>query len=172
MKAKYAALVFVCLLPWVAFGQFDSAEVLGTVRDSTGAVLAEANVTLVNESTGISLKTSVDNSGNYTFLNVKSGTYTISADQSGFRTFSSSHVVVNVGARQRVDILMELGVVTETVQVVGVAEVLETDRSDHGQVITEQQISQIPLNGRSYADLALLSTNVHRSPLATTTAPR
>jgi hypothetical protein len=89
-----------------------------------------------------------------------------------FRTFTNSQVMVNVGARQRVDITMEIGVITESVQVIGAAEVLETDRSDHGQVITEQQITQIPLNGRSYADLALLSTNVHRSPLSTSATPR
>src|SRR5262249_44903005 len=150
----------VCLFPLHVYGQFDTAEVLGTVRDSTGAVLIQTSVTLVNASTGISMTTTADASGNYTFLNVKADTYKITAERSGFRLFSSSQVVVNVGARQRVDIVMEVGGVTDTVEVVDAAQILETDRSDHGQVITGQQISQIPLNGRSYSDLALLSTNV------------
>src|SRR5262245_59848990 len=169
---RRVVMVVVSLLPILALAQFDAAEVLGTCRDATVAVLVQANVTLLNETTGLSMKTTVDSSGNYNFLNVRAGTYTITAEQDGFRTFSTRGVVVNVGARQRVDISMEVGGITETVEVVGVAELLETDRSDHGQVITDQQITQIPLNGRSYADLALLTTNVHRSPLSTSTTPR
>src|SRR5262249_53866119 len=131
MKTVRLLVVFlVCLFPYYAFGQFDTAEVLGTVRDGTGAVLVQSAVTLINQSTGIAMKTIADSSGNYTFLNVKSGTYTISAEQTGFRIFSSSQLIVNVGARQRVDITMEVGAITETVEVVGAAEVLETDRSD------------------------------------------
>jgi len=154
------------------YGQFDSAELLGLIKDGSGAVLVQTTVTLLNESTGISATTVSDSFGNYHFLNVRAGTYTITAEQAGFRTFSTTKVVVSIGARQRVDITMEVGGVTEAVAVVDAAEVLETDRSDHGQVINSQQISQIPLNGRSYADLALLTTNVHRSPLSTSATPR
>src|SRR5215510_11450634 len=171
--AKCLRIVLMMVL-WVAHGytQFDSAEVLGLIKDSSGAVLVQTSVTLLNESTGISATTVSDSLGNYHFLNVRAGTYTITAEQAGFRTFSTTRVVVSIGARQRVDITMEVGGVTEAVAVVDAAEVLETDRSDHGQVINSQQISQIPLNGRSYADLALLTTNVHRSPLATSGTPR
>src|SRR5262245_61720512 len=108
-------LLFVLLLPVTAFGQFDTAEVLGTVRDRTGAVIPQTAVTLTNESTGLSVKTMSDSVGNYNFFNVKAGTYTITAEQTGFSTFSSSKVIVNVGARQRVDVSMEVGVIAETV---------------------------------------------------------
>ncbi len=73
---------------------------------------------------------------------------------------------MNVNARQRVDITMQVGAVNQTVTVQGAAEVLETDSSEHGQVINTQQVVELPLNGRDYADLALLSTNVHRSPMS------
>src|SRR5262245_889818 len=171
-RLPFFALPFVCLCAVTAFAQFDTAEVLGTVRDHTGGVIVQATVTLTNENTGVTVRTTSDSVGNYNFFNVKAGNYTITMEQAGFSTFSSSRITVNVGARQRIDATMEVGVVSETVQVVGAAEILETDRSDHGQVITEQQITQIPLNGRSYADLALLGTNVHRSPLATSATPR
>jgi len=75
-------------------------------------------------------------------------------------------VVVNVNARQRVDITMDVGVVTQTVEVKGAASSLETDSSEHGQVIHTQQIVELPLNGRNYSDLALLSrmSTALRSP--------
>lgn len=164
--------VLVILSATNGYTQFDTAEVLGLIKDSSGGVLVQVSVTLLNESTGISTSGISDSYGNYNFFNVRPGSYAITAELAGFRTFSTSKVVVNVSARQRVDITMEVGVVSETVAVTGAAEVLETDKSDHGQVINAQQISQIPLNGRSYADLALLTTNVHRSPLATSGTPR
>src|SRR5262245_10461625 len=172
MKRFVRIALLIVLGAASGYAQFDSAEVLGLIKDGSGAVLIQTTVTLQNESTGISATTVSDSLGNYHFLNVRAGTYTITAEQAGFRTFSTTKVIVSIGARQRVDIMMEVGGVTEAVAVVDAAEVLETDRSDYGQVINSQQISQIPLNGRSYADLALLTTNVHRSPLSTSATPR
>ena len=72
---------------------------------------------------------------------------------------------VDVGARQRVDATMQVGVVTESVVVSAAAAMIETDSSEHGQVIGTQTVSELPLNGRNYADLALLSTNAIKSPI-------
>jgi hypothetical protein len=149
MNRFFRSVAMIVLWAANGYAQFDSAEVLGLIKDSSGAVLVQTSVTLLNESTGISATTVTDSFGNYHFLNVRAGTYTVTAEQAGFRTFSTTRVVVNVGARKRVDVTMEVGGVTDAVAVVGAAEVLETDRSDHGQVINSQQISQIPLNGRS-----------------------
>src|SRR5258707_13155709 len=85
---------------------------------------------------------------------------------------STPDVTVNVGARQRVDLAMQVGAVSETVEVRGAASALDTDSSERGQVINTKQVLELPLNGRSFADLALLTTNVHRSPLATAGTPR
>ena len=85
-------------------------------------------------------------------------------EHAGFSKATATDVTVNVGARQRVDIALQVGAVTESVEVTGVAAALETDSSEHGQVINTQQIVELPLNGRNYADLALLSTNVHQVP--------
>src|SRR5262245_7253215 len=114
-----AAVLLLFLLMSNAFAQFETADVLGNVRDSSGAALVQTSVTLLNEGTGIVTKTVSDEVGGFTFLNVKPGTYTISAERAGFRTFSTPHVVVNVGARQRVDMTMQVGAITETVEVVG-----------------------------------------------------
>src|SRR5262249_29585415 len=115
------AVFLICIFSIRAFAQFDTADVLGTERDGSGAVIARANLTLQNESTGISAKITSDAAGNYNFLNIKAGTYTISSDREGFRTFTSSHIAVNVGARQRADITLEVGIISETVEVTGAA---------------------------------------------------
>src|SRR5262249_59196770 len=99
------------------------------------------------------------------------GRYTITAEREGFAKFSTSDVAVNVNARQRVDITMQLGAVSETVVVEGVAEPLETDSSERGQVIGQVPIVELPLNGRNYSDLALLSTNTIKSPIAISFSP-
>src|SRR3954465_7311307 len=168
-------LLGVLLFVPAVWAQFETAEVLGTVRDSSGAILQDVSVTLRNEETGIESKTRSDQSGQYDFFNVRVGRYTVSAEQSGFAKFNAQGIVVNVNARQRVDINMQIGGISQTVNVEGAAETLDTDSSEKGQVIHTQQIVELPLNGRNFSDLALLATNVHRSPLAAglqTTTPR
>jgi hypothetical protein len=150
----------------VLLAQFETAEVLGTVRDNSGSVVPKASVTLLNQDTGIQAKTSTDESGNYNFFNVRVGRYTITVEATGFTKFTTTDVAVNVNARQRVDPTLQVGAVTESVEVSGAAAALETDSSEHGQVINTQAVLGLPLNGRSFADLALLTTNVHKSPLA------
>ncbi|HXN49028.1 MAG TPA: TonB-dependent receptor [Bryobacteraceae bacterium] len=164
---KHAAVALgVLLLTSSGSAQFETAEVLGTVRDNTGAVLTKAAIKLTNQDTGIESKTATDDNGNYDFLNVRVGRYKLTAELTGMTTFSASGILVDVNARRRVDITMQVGAVNETVEVQASAEVLNTDTSEHSQVVNTQQIVELPLNGRNYADLALLSTNVSRSPMS------
>jgi len=161
------------LIAPLLLGQFEAAEVLGTVRDASGSAIPMANVTLINQDTGIQAKAATDDNGNYDFFNVRIGRYTIVVERTGFSKFTTTGVVVNVNARQRVDVALQVGAVTESVEVTGVAAALQTDSSEHGQVVQTQQIVELPLNGRNYSDLALLATNVHKSPIAMTeTTPR
>jgi hypothetical protein len=171
--SKIALLIAFSLIAGLAYAQFETAEVLGTVRDTSGSAIPNANVTLVNQDTGIQAKTTTDGNGNYDFFNVKVGRYTLTVDYPGFSKFTTTDVTVNVNARQRVDVTLKLGVITETVEVSGVAAALETDSSERGQVINTEQVVELPLNGRNFSDLALLTTNVHKSPLAANpTTPR
>src|SRR5437867_2877529 len=166
-----AALAFV-LCPMLR-AQFETATVLGTVRDTTGAVLPGASVTLTNTATGIAAATHSDENGNYQFLNVKIGTYRIDASLSSFSAAKIEDVRVAVNARQRVDITLAVGEVTNTVEVSASGALLvESDSSDRGQVINQKQIVELPLNGRNYADLALLTTGVRRSAYAFANPPR
>src|ERR1700733_4092112 len=154
-----------------AFGQFETAEVLGTVHDPSDKTIAKASVTLTNQGTGIEAKTTTNEDGDYDFLNVKVGKYTVSVEAPGFSKVSTQDVDVQVEARQRVDFKMQVGEVTQSVQVSGVATVLETDTSEHSQVINTQEVVELPLNGRDYTNLALLATNVHISPQALSFSP-
>ncbi len=154
------------LLPASAFAQFDSSTVLGAVKDSSGAVIPGATVTLKNAATGITATAVTDADGSYQFLNVRVGTYSLRAELQGFSAAEAKDVAVTVGARQRVDLALAVGSLGETVEVTGAAKLLETDSSDRGQVIAKEQIVNLPLNGRNYADLALLSPGVRRSAIA------
>ena len=152
--------------------QFDTAEVLGTVHDASGAPVANASVTLRNEETNIEVKTATSDTGNYDFTNVKIGKYAVSAEATGFSRSMASGITVNVNARQRVDLTLQVGSVRSTVEVTGAASLLEVDSSENGQVINRSQVVGLPLNGRQYSDLALLANGVVRSPSASSSTPR
>jgi len=135
------------------------------VRDASGAVVPNAAVKLRNTATGIEAAATTDENGNYQFFNVKIGTYQISAEMQGFARAVADNIQVTVNARQRVDLALKAGQVTETVVISDTAPLLETESSDRGQVINREQIVNLPLNGRAYADLALLSPGVRKSLL-------
>jgi Carboxypeptidase regulatory-like domain len=143
----FAGLLFLVTL---SFGQFETSEVLGTVHDPSQKPIANATVTLLNEGTGIEAKATSDAGGDYDFLNVKPGRYTVTVEQPGFSKFSSSDIQVEVNARQRIDPVLQIGAVSETVTVDSKASLVETDTSEHSQVIGAQTIVDLPLNGRDY----------------------
>jgi hypothetical protein len=163
--------LFLGLLSLPVFGQFETSEVVGTVRDPSGAFVSSAKVTLTNQNTGVEATANTDSNGNFDFFNVKVGRYTVTVEHPGFTKFNTSDVQVDVNARQRVDVTLQVGAVTESVNVTGAASALETDSSEHSQVISTQQVVELPLNGRNYADLALLSTNTIKSPMAASFSP-
>ncbi|NOT59363.1 MAG: TonB-dependent receptor plug domain-containing protein, partial [Acidobacteria bacterium] len=165
---RAASLAVVCgfLLASIAFAQFDTATVLGTVRDDSGNVVAGAKVTLTNLGTGIEANAATDENGSYQFLNVKLGAYKVSAEAKGFSIAVATGITPTVGARLRVDLTLKIGALTETVQVTDAASLVETESSDRGQIINRQQIVELPLNGRQYSALALLSTGIRQSTLA------
>jgi hypothetical protein len=166
-RKLHLALPLALLLsfPLLSLAQFDSATVLGTIHDPSGAVIAAAKVTLTNVQTGIVVDAQSDSAGNCQFLNVPIGTYTVKASQSGFKTAVAEQFTVVVNARQRVDLTLAVGDTSQTVEVKDAAAALETDSSERGQVVAGNTIVNLPLNGRSYADLARLTPGVRKSML-------
>src|SRR5579884_48477 len=149
----------------VASSQFESGTVLGTVRDATGGVVANAKVTLENTRTAVTLQTKTDSNGNYEFVNVRLGNYRVRITAPGFETSVTDPFDLTVNARQRVDLTLQVGQTSQNVTVIGAAELLETENSSRGQVINRAEILNLPLNGRAYADLTLLVPGVAKSPL-------
>ena len=164
---KFIGAAFICAAFFVSSisAQFDSATVLGTARDSAGAVVPNAKISLKNIETNNIQTTQTDAEGNYQFLNVKIGNYQITAEADGFSTVVVDRIEAEVNARQRVDVNLTAGDLSATVTVDDTPELLEADSSERGQVIRREQIVNLPLNGRAYADLALLSTGVNQSQL-------
>ncbi len=156
-------ICILLILPSSASAQFDSATVLGTVKDSTGAVVADVNVTLKNIETGITVSAQTDESGDFQFTNIKIGNYRVSAEKQGFSIAVAERVNLTINARQRVDLTLQAGALTENVVVTAGVALLEADSSDRGQVVQREQIVNLPLNGRSYANLALLTPGVRES---------
>ncbi|MFN7924738.1 MAG: carboxypeptidase regulatory-like domain-containing protein [Bryobacteraceae bacterium] len=148
-----------------ALAQFESATVLGTLTDPSGAVVAGGKVALENVKTGVTINGVTNASGNFDFINVPIGSYRIRAEAAGFRAAVTDPFTVTVNARQRVDLSLTVGEVSQTVSISGAATALETDSSDRGQLINSVNVVNLPLNGRSYADLALLAPGVRKSVL-------
>ncbi len=159
--------LLLALLPSAAHAQFDAATMLGRITDPSGAAVPGATVTLTNLATSVQAVTVSDQAGAYQFLNVRVGTYRVEAELSGFSTAVAPEVNVTVSARQRVDLMLQIGSIGERVEVTAGVRRLETDSSDRGQVIAREQIVNLPLNGRAYADLALLSPGVRTSSIRT-----
>jgi len=158
------------LLASPAAAQFETATVLGTVRDTSGAVVAGATVTLLNNGTGLSSTKSTDAAGNYEFFTVPIGVYKLTAELAGFSPAVADHVKVNIGSRQRIDLVLGTAGVTETVEVTAQVSLLETDSSQRGQVVTGEQAVALPLNGREYSVLVLLTTGTRVSAIGTGSA--
>ncbi|WP_245536464.1 TonB-dependent receptor [Terriglobus saanensis] len=149
------------------YAQFDSGAVLGNIKDPSGAIINGASVELLNVAKGVKSTRQTDQSGSYEFDSVQPGEYVLSVAAPGFQSSKTDVFRVNVGARQRVDLGLSVGAVGETVTVSGAAAQLETDTSDRGQTIQGTEAVTLPLNGRSYADLAQLVPGVRRSLIAT-----
>jgi hypothetical protein len=147
------------------FGQFESGTVLGTVHDPSGAPVPKAAVTLQDVKTGVNFQAQTGQNGDYEFVNERPGTYRVRVSAPGFETAEASPFDLQVNARQRVDLSLRVGQATQTVNVTDAAQLLETDTSSRGQVVNPKEIVDLPLNGRSYADLAALVPGVARSPL-------
>src|SRR6266700_4718662 len=103
------------------FGQAENGEILGTIHDPAGGTISQASITLLNQGTGIEAKTGTDTAGNYNFLNVRTGLYTVTAEAPGFSKTSTKDVQLVVNARQRVDLTLQVGEVSQSVEVTGAA---------------------------------------------------
>lgn len=142
-----------------AKAQSVNSSIQGIVTDSSGGLIPGAQIALTNESTGTRLNTQSDGSGNYSFPSVPPGFYSMQAVKTGYATYKISHFSVIVGQHATEDVVLSVSSVTQTVTVEanGLSNLLDTQSDDLGNVIGPQSVSQLPLNGRNYLQLGLLS---------------
>ena len=155
-----AAMLLAAAIP--AAGQLLTSRVDGRVLDQTGAVVPGVTVTLTNAATNVARETSTNSSGLYVFPNVSQGTYSVEAAADGFKTALIEDVQVALGAPANVDIVVEVGVVTQTV-VVTAAETQSVMNEVNAEINTNlnrEQVKDLPLNGRGVVQLALTQAGV------------
>ncbi|HEV2117495.1 MAG TPA: TonB-dependent receptor [Terriglobales bacterium] len=146
-------LVFAFSLP----AQVQNGQFTGTVLDQSGAAIPNAKITIKNIATGLSLTTTSNQTGLYTARELPPGSYTLTAQAQGFKTATLTNVNVNAGSVQRADFHLEVGQVSQTVEVSGAAPAVDTEDSKLSTTVSSTQITNLPLNGRNVYDLIQLA---------------
>ena len=155
-------LLAALLVPAIVTAQVDMGSVSGVIHDPSGAAIPGVNVTLTNQGTGQSISTTSKSAGEYTFSPVRIGRYSVSAEMPGFEKIQQNNVTVDVQQKVQVDLLLTLGKTSETVTVDAAPPALQTQDASVGQVIGQQAINDLPLNGRNYTFLAQLAAGVNQ----------
>ena len=150
-------VLLLALAPAAVAQQADTALIVGTVTDTTGAVIPGVNVTFSHVETGTESTTSTNETGNYRSNPLRIGTYIVVVESDGFKTYSGSGVQLSIGDVRELNVALEVGAVTEVIEVEAAAPLLQTTESSAGTVIENRQIVDLPLNGRDYLQLAVIS---------------
>ena len=138
------------------YGEATNGTILGTVTDSAGAVVAKANVEVLNIATGVVQSTQTTDSGDFTVPYLTPGTYKVTIQSSGFQKSVVDNVGLAVDQRARVNITLKPGTVSETVVVQANAIALDTDSAAISQLVNSEQVDQLPLNGRNFLQLLFI----------------
>ena len=150
--------------------QYENGSLVGTIRDTSGAAVSGAEVTITNNATAVTAKATTNGAGDYEIPSLRVGVYTISASAPGFANAVAQNITVSVGARQRIDLSLTVGATQTSVEVSDVALQIETESSQRGQIITQYQSAAFPLVTRNYSDLLGLVTGSRQAPTAATTS--
>ncbi|PYR23436.1 MAG: hypothetical protein DMF98_18470 [Acidobacteria bacterium] len=153
-------VAFLLVTSALASAQVTTADLVGTIKDTSGGVVPGVTVTLTNEATGVSRSVTTSDGGAYIFTSLQPGRYRLTAELPGFRKVERTGVELQVNQRAQIDLDLEVGLVSESVLIQGTSPLLETQSSVLGSVIEEKQVQDLPLNGRNFVQLATLSTGV------------
>ena len=153
-------LLFMDLAHTCSHAQVDTGAIVGTVADSSGANIPDATVTVTEESTGRKRVAQSGPDGSYIISPLKLGTYTLTAEKQGFKTTVQGNVQVTIQARLEINPKLEVGSVSQNVQVTSSGPILETQNSSLQQLVGQRAIDKLPLNGRNAVFLAQLSPGV------------
>ncbi|HEY6333385.1 MAG TPA: TonB-dependent receptor, partial [Blastocatellia bacterium] len=156
----FSAVFLALLIAGAAYGQEATARIIGTVTDPQGAIIPDAKVTITNAVTKVTYPTLSLKDGSYQIFSLPIGSYFVTVEKDGFKTAVSAQYNLEINQVQRVDIKMEVGSVTEKVEISAGASQVETVNSTIGDSITARPLQDLPLNGRNALNLALLLPGV------------
>jgi hypothetical protein len=147
-----------------SFAQITTANMVGTVTDSSGAIVPGAKVTIENLGTHEIHSMQTGQSGDYTFNFLQPGSYSVTVRAIGFQAYKIPSLMLGAGDRSRADAKLEIGEASQTVQVTAAIAALQTDSSTVGSVVPERIVQDVPLNGRNYVTLVQNSVGVNSGP--------
>lgn len=161
-------IVFMCALPCagVMAQATSGSQISGTVQDESGGAVAGAEITVTQTATGLTRTVTSDAEGSYAFPNLPVGPYQLQIKKQGFSTYVQSGIVLQVNVNPTINATLKIGAVTEQVQVTSDAALVETLSNGVGQVIDQQRVVELPLNGRVATELIFLSGLANSAPNA------
>ncbi|HVW85805.1 MAG TPA: TonB-dependent receptor, partial [Bryobacteraceae bacterium] len=152
--------IAIPMLPVPLFSQAFYGSIVGTVTDPSSAALRGARITLTNVGTDERRQAQTDTEGNYQFLNLVPGTYRVEVEQTGFKRSTRDQIQVTVASAVRADISMQLGELTQTVEVQATAALLQTENANLSQVVETRTVQELPVNGRNLLNLVAIVPGV------------
>ena len=153
-----------CLLVTPNILAQSTASITGTVTDATGAVIPNATVTVRNQNTGEERTMQTDSAGIYAVPSLPVGTYRVEVKSSGMQTTAAPNLVLNVGTTVRQDFSLKVAATTETIEITAAAPVVQGSTVSVGSVVNQTTVQEIPLNGRHFIDLTLLTAGTVTPP--------
>lgn len=162
-------LMVLALATGAAIAQLPTATISGTVKDASGAMIPGATVTVTSTETGASRTANAGSDGQFRFPALNVGTYNIKAEHTGFQSKVQQGLRIAVGDNAVLSITLEVGSVAESVSVTAEAPIVNTTSGTLGSLVSEQTVSELPLDGRNFNDLTLLQTGVSESRGSSTT---
>ncbi|MGJ5817152.1 TonB-dependent receptor domain-containing protein [Paludibaculum fermentans] len=164
LKPVWIALVILALSAALAFSQAVNGTLLGTITDASGATVPNAKVTITEANTGTTRTLQSNESGNYVFSDVPPGLYTVAVELTGFKRSARPGVELTINSSPRVDLVLQPGNVSESIEVTASTPLLQTDRADTGSQLTTVQTANLPLGtGRNYQNLLNLVPGTTRA---------
>lgn len=164
-------LVALCALSCPVVAQVTTGTFLGTVHDNTSAAVAGASITVTNLQTGVARSVLSGDDGEYVINLLPVGNYSVRVEHTGFKTDEHASIELQINGHVRLDFVLRVGSVSEKIEVKGSAPLLDTDTAESGEVIENQRVTQLPLNGRQFIQLALLTAGVVPEVKGTLSSP-
>ena len=163
LRLSVLVAVLVALVVTSPLAAQETALMVGTVSDASGAVIPGARITFAHLATGTEYNVTTNETGNFRSPPLRIGEYIVVAEAEGFKQYSGSGINLSINDTRELNITLEIGAVTEVIEVEASAPLLQTSEASAGTVIENRQIVDLPLNGRDYLQLALISAGVTNS---------